>query len=446
MMRLPFLAALLAALPASSISAQHLQGRIAAPAAFNAWLVLQQARGASFNPIDSVRTGPSGDFNFPQKLFATGFYRLALHDTDYVDLILDHREPLVNLAFDSIPLRDHLQVVTSDENKRYWEYNYVARETQAVRTATNAQRIKLLPTDTTALAALDSVDRRAMNMQADYLDQLAANAPQSYFAKVLRVDKALAGIRGLGANAVARACNFSDPGLMHASVYDRGVMAYLQNLNIQDEKQIAPGADSLVALASGDTACKAYMVEHLVDLFATYGPQSALEHVINTYVVPFGNSAAIPPSLKAKVDALMKLAVGHTAPDISLNDHGTTVALSSLVHPNRYTAIFFYSSTCEHCHAQMPQLKIDRMRYRAKGFDVVGIALDVDSADFIKSISENGIPWKCFSEFNGWGAKSAKAFLVSATPTFFLLDDKMKIVAKPTDADELAKTLADLYK
>ena len=248
----------------------------------------------------------------------------------------------------------------------------------------------------------------------------------------------------MGAQAVARACNFSDPDLMHASVYDRGVMAYLQNMDIRDESQIAPGADSLVAFASADTACRAYMVEHLVDLFATYGPQSTLEHVINTYVLPSGT--AIPASLKAKVDALMKLAVGHIAPEISLNDHGSPVALSSMVKPNRYTAIFFYSSTCEHCHAQLPQLKIDRMRYHAKGFDVVGIALDVDSADFLKCIRENGIPWRCFSEFNGWGARSAKAFMVNGTPSFFLLDDRMKIVAKPTDADALAQTLADLFK
>lgn len=446
MMCLPLFASILAALLAAPLSAQDLQGRISVPSAFNNWLVLQQAMGASFMPIDSVRTGQKGDFSFPQKQFATGFYRLAIHDSDFVDIILDNREPAVNLIFDSIPLRDNLHVESSDENKRLWEYNYVAKETQAVRTATTARRMKLQPTDTAGLAALDNMDRRAINIQTNYLDQLAANAPHSYFAKMLRVDKALAGIQGLGAKAVARACNFSDPELLHAPVYDRGIMAYLQNSNIQDEKQIAPAADSLVALASSDTACRAYMVEHLVDLFATYGPQSALEHVINTYVLPFGSSSAIPPRLKAKVDALMKLAVGHTAPDISLNDHGTPVALSSMVKPNRYTAIFFYSSTCEHCHAQLPQLKIDRMRYGNKGFDVVGIALDVDSTDFLKCISENGIPWKCFSEFNGWGAKSAKAFMVSATPTFFLLDDQMKIVAKPTDAEELAKSLSELCK
>ena len=173
MMRCLLPASLFAVLLAPPTSAQQLQGRIAAPSASNAWLVLQQARGVAFVPADSVRTGPQGDFSFPQKHFATGFYRLAIHDTDFVDIILDHREPMVNLDFDGIPLKEHLHVIASDENKRHWEYNYVARETQAVLKATTAQRMKLLPSDTAGLAALDSVDRRAMNMQTGSLPRAA---------------------------------------------------------------------------------------------------------------------------------------------------------------------------------------------------------------------------------------------------------------------------------
>ena len=168
--------------------------------------------------------------------------------------------------------------------------------------------------------------------------------------------------------------------------------------------------------------------------------------MIDFYVVPFGDSSVIAPELRAKVDALMQVSVGRTAPDILLNDRGTITALSKLVEANRYTALFFYSSTCDHCHAQMPSLKIDRRKYLPKGFNVIGIALDVDSADFLRSIEENAIPWKCYSEFNGWGATSAKTYQVKATPTFYLLDGNMKIVAKPGDADELGSRLKNLYK
>ena len=83
--------------------------------------------------------------------------------------------------------------------------------------------------------------------------------------------------------------------------------------------------------------------------------------------------------------------------------------------------------------------------YQKRGFDVIGIALDVDSTDFLRSIRENAIPWRCYSEFNGWGSKAAQAFQVKATPALFLLDRAMKIVAKPTDAEELRQILKELY-
>jgi len=245
---------------------------------------------------------------------------------------------------------------------------------------------------------------------------------------------------------VAEVCNFSDPEILRSTVYDKCVMAFLQNLNAVNEVQFAVAADTLMMLASGNEECKDYMLEHLIDLFSTYGPESALQHVIDRYAISYGGVSTLAPAVRAKVESLLRVSVGRVAPDVELNDHGKMRQLSDLVKASRYTALFFYSSTCEHCHAQIPALKADRSKYMSKRFNVIGIALDVDSVDFLKSIEENAIPWKCYSEFNGWGSKAAQAFQVKATPTFFLLDERMKIVAKPQDADELGQILKGLYE
>lgn len=409
-------------------------------------LLLSQERGDSFRAVDSVRIQPNGRFLFPGAFNATGFYRLAIADTDAVDIILDPREPKVVLSFDSLPLAAHLHVDTSDENQRLHEFNFVSKETQAVVEGTARQRQFLRPGDTTALAQLKQVEDRAWAMKEHYLDQLVAHAPDSYFAKVLGADKALRNAARRTPADVAAVFNFSDPALMRSSVYDRAVMTYLQNLQARHEDQFASAADSLLRLASGNSDCRMYMLGHLVDLFSTYGPASVLQHVLDRYVVPLGNDPALDPRTRAEVDRLLQLSVGKTAPDITLDDHGRQLLLSKLVRENRYTALFFYSSTCEHCHAQMPLLEADLVKYKHRGFAVIGIALDVDSTEFLKSIRENAIPWACFSEFNGWGASSAKAFMVKATPSFFLLDDHLRIVAKPQDAEELGRTLSTLLQ
>ncbi len=441
----PALSCLLVGLPLFS-AAQQLSGHVNVPAASGQVVSISRAQGEAFVPVDSIHIDANGDFAFPQHFNNTGFYRLTFKEGDHLDIILNPKEPRVELTFDSIPLSEHYQVSASDENQRLREFNFVAKETQAVRAASTAKRRMLMPVDTAAINALNRIEQRAVDMQAEYLDQLADHAPESYFAKILRVDKALADIRGKGARAVAEACDFSDPSILHAQVYDRAIMAYLQNLNISAEQQFAAATDSLVTLASRNPECRAYMVEHLLDLFAAYGPQVAVDHIIARYASPGSDSFVPTPALQAKVDAMLQLAIGHFAPNIRLGADEGAPWLADLVRANKYTAVFFYSSTCSHCQAQMPVLKADRLKYKANGFDVIGMALDTDSAEFRAAIHDYAIPWKCFSEFNGWGASAAKEFMVKATPTLFLLNSRMEIVAKPTDAEELGKVLAGLYK
>ncbi|MEO8733806.1 MAG: TlpA disulfide reductase family protein, partial [Flavobacteriales bacterium] len=349
-----------------------------------------------------------------------------------------------DLEFDSIPLQDHIHVRTSDENKRLWEYKYISRETQAVASAVYQQELQLDPSDTVQLAALDSLGKRAADRKTHYLNELTARALSSYFSKVIQADAAVVNSSGKGPMAVALAFDFSDPSLMRSSSYDKAVMAFLRNLNAIDEDQFSAAADTLMDLADKNVECHAYMLDHLVDIFSTYGPEAALQHVIDRYVAPAGDSSSIDPALRKKVAALLKVSVGGKGPEERMDDRGTIVPLSNIVKASTYTALFFYSSTCSHCEAQMPTLKTDYEHYRAKGFQVVGIALDADSADFLTSIKENAIPWKCYSHFIGWGEPAAKDYMVKATPTFYLLDPRMLIVAKPTDAEELGKKLKEL--
>lgn len=431
---------------ATGLSAQRLQGTFDPPALAGQRIVLLATRGSHHVSLDSTAIGRDGTFAFHAPLNAAGFYQLAVHDSDRVDLILDPREPLVDVAFSGLPLQRNIRIVTSDENKRLWEYKLVSRESQAIEAAAAQEKRQLQPTDVQRLAELDSTVARAQRMRTGHFARLLQGAPDSYFARVVRADLAVEAAQEQGPMAVARAFDFSAPPLLRTSVYDKAVMTFLRNVNVVSPDQFMVASDTLMALAAPDPECRAYMLDHLIELFSTYGPDMALQYLIDRYVAPAGSSAGIDPALRSRVDALLKVAVGATAPDIALNDGGRQQPLSSIVRQGRYTALFFYSSTCDHCHAQMPGVKQDYATFHAQGFEVVGIALDADSIEFSTSIRENAIPWRCYSEFNGWGSTAAKAFQVKATPTFFLLDDRMRIVAKPYDAEELAQELRAWFK
>lgn len=423
------------------VRAQQLRGRMDFPGSAGGYVVLFATRGEQHVPLDSVRIGRNGAFAFPAPFRSTGFYELAVHDSDRVDIILDPREPLVDVEFAGLPLQRHITVRTSDENKRLWEYKLVSRETQAVEATVAAEKRKLQPDDLHQLRALDSTLARAQRMRAGHLDRLLRAAPGSYFAQVVSADKALDNVREMGPMAVADVFDFGSPALLHASVYDKAVMTFLRNVNAVTEEQFVVACDSLMQRAGKDPECKGYMLDHLIGLFATYGPDMAVQHLVDRYVVPSGSSANVAPELRAKVEELMKLSVGAIAPDIVLPSAAGPMPLAPVLARNKYTALFFYSSTCDHCHAQMPGLKEDYDAYHGKGFEVIGIALDADSTEFGASIRDNAIPWPCYSEFNGWGSQAAKAYQVRSTPTFFLIDAQRRIVAKPYNADDLGRQL-----
>lgn len=425
-------------------TAQQIRGEIQ-PDVGGRVLKLYQARGADMISFDSTVVGDGGGFAFAKPVDATGYYQLAINDSDRVNIVLDRREPVVDLRFSGQPLEDHMEVRVSLENKRLQQLQYVMAETNAILASVRDQKAMLGVYDTLQLQALERVQQRALDTRAGFLDELAKDSASSYFARTYVVDRALGQTRGNGPMAVAAVFDFSDPELMRAAVYDQAIMAFLQNLNARKESQFVLASDTLMQLAKGNRETRAYMLEHLIDLFSTYGPEMALQHLLDRYVAP-GDTTELPAHLMDKVRNLMALSVGRIAPDVELPGPGPQVTIGKLVGKNRYTALFFYSSTCEHCHAQLPGLKADWAAYKSKGFDVIGIALDVDSTDFRKTIRDNAIPWGSYSEFNGWGSKAARAYHVQGTPSFFLLDQQMKIVAKPRDAGELGEILEELFR
>ena len=423
--------------------AQPLSAVIAAPNVAGRWCVLFATRGSTHFAVDSVLINADGAFTFASdRSVGAGFYQLAVNDSDRVDLILDGMERTVVLAFSGLPLQDHVTVLQSAENQRLWRYKAASRETQAIQEAVAREKNALDPLDHRQISALDSVERVAVRYKDRVLQELVAEDPTSYFAKVVRKGAAIDSSVLVGPLAIAAVFDFSDLTLLHSSIYDKAVMAFLQSINVVSEEQMSNAADTLLGLSSQNADCEAYMIEHLVDLFSAYGPQSTLQHLVDDYLA--GERPRIPMSmeLRGKVARLLQVSIGAKGPDVSLKDTlGKFTPLSTLLNDHKFGALFFYSSTCDHCHAQMPGLNRIYAEYHVKGLEILGIALDDARTDFRPAILQRGLKFPCFSEFSGWGSQAATAYEVKATPTLILLDGQLHILAKPYDTQALEEEL-----
>ncbi|MGV3637020.1 MAG: TlpA family protein disulfide reductase [Flavobacteriales bacterium] len=437
-------ASLLLVAPAS---AQIVKGTFERPLPASV-VVLYATTGSEHPAIDSTGIQEDGTFSFPQRELPAGFYQLGINGDDRIDLVVDPADPVVELAFHGTPLQRNINVIRSADNQRMWAYKNVSRAGQDAIQNIKNERANASPLDTALLRSLDRREAEQRKLMRDALDSLSAIDPNGQFARAVQVDRALDAAIPLGPSAIRKAFDFSDPWTLRSNAYSKATVVYLQNTRFDNEYAFHRACDTLLIEASRDTSCWRYMRYQLVDIFTTYGPDEVAQYLVDTYVV--GEGSRVPPEaeLVAIAAAQLRMVIGAPAPEARLASPGgsDSTALSSLWGRSAYTALFFYSSTCDHCHAQMPGLRALYDEMKRPFFNLIGIALDANEEEFRTTIVEERLNWPCYSSLIGWGEPAAKAFNVKATPSLFVVDRQGRIAAKPMNHEELRSFLLEKRK
>lgn len=427
---------LLACLATLFAAGQQLTVTLGFPVADGLLVKIMGTLGADRHALDSARVDAQGRALFPGPWPGSGFYQVMLPDSDRVDFIIDMREPKISLVFSGTPLQEHMHVMTSEENKRLWEYKLLSREAQAIQAAIRQERAGLDGMAVERLRELDSLERRAQAVQVNQLTRLTGADPKGYFARAVGAGRIVE--NAVTADDILTRFNFSDADMLRSAVYPKAVMAAIQKQPMYSEDSFLAAADTVLGRAKSCGECYTYTLGFLIDLFDQYGPEMVLQGIVEKHVLNADPEPELPLRLQARVESLRKVAVGAMAPNVTLPVPGEdSVSIASMAVRSSFLTLMFYSSTCDHCHEQMPGLQNALNTFGGKGFKAIGIALDPDSAEFDKCIKDHAITWPCYAEFQGWGSPAAKAFQVKATPSFIVLDRSMRIVAKPKDAADL---------
>jgi thiol-disulfide isomerase/thioredoxin len=182
--------------------------------------------------------------------------------------------------------------------------------------------------------------------------------------------------------------------------------------------------------------------------FYESGMETISTYIIDNYVN--GESCGdgeVNNIIKSTAESIQRLSLGATPPNIVGTDaKGNSVDLLAMAKKNKYTLVIFWSSWCEHCKGEAPEVKQSYDQWHAKGFEILGYSVDTQKSLFDTALAERGFTFPNICGMKQWDSPAAKDYRVTKTPAFYLIDKNGKIVLKPKGIREVNAFLAKNLK
>ena len=140
-----------------------------------------------------------------------------------------------------------------------------------------------------------------------------------------------------------------------------------------------------------------------------------------------------------KIQAM--LAEGSKFPDFSEKD-AAGKPLSIANYKGKVVLLDFWATWCPPCRAELPNVIKTYDAYHNKGFEIIGISLDKDSAKLASFTKEQNMTWGQYFDGLMWQNKLASKYGITSIPATFLLDGQGTIIGKDLRGEDLDKAVA----
>lgn len=434
------------------IYSQHtVQGELQPPENYP-WMILYQLHGTKQNYVayDSIK---NGKFSIAiAKGRPAGIYRLVydIKNQLFVDFIYENED--VKLIFNPENPNQNIHFLVSDENKLYQKY---LQESQPIQKQMDS--LQVLYFKTTDRKKQESI---SIAYQKNYLiltglqnkfDSSSTGRLSNHFIKastrynsktlIINSDAYLSSVKKHFFDYI----DFNDPNLSNSTFINDKINDFIFYLNTSDDKktqtQLYKSAIAIVLdkIKSNQRLSKDIQ-EGLIYAFTKQENIVIVNYLLNYYL-------QLPKELQnaSFIDDIrgqLKTAIGMIVPNIIWSRQGINYNLHGL-SGYQYYIVVFWSSTCSHCLKEMP-IFYDFIKDK-KEVKVIAVGLENDMS---KSGWENQINnYRNFINVYGenkWKNKFARSYGVNATPSFFILDSKKKVLAKPDDVEEMKDYFAKI--
>ena len=426
----------------SVLEAQTIKGKLNIKRQTNKQVDLYRTEGKYKYKVDSTKVLTDGSFTFKYKKHLKGFYKLTLgNENNIVDVILNPSEPVVSLAFSQIRLEKGIEVIQSNENKAYWEFKKEDSTVQSKIKNLKKQRGQFKSQANEA--KVNEMTNKIIKLEKElfnFVQTVINKYPTTFFSKTK--------IASLSKTPKDKATyfddlDFSNESFIRSDVYATRFQDYIIKHSGHTEVGYYNAVDDIMKKSKVNEKVFEFALYNLLDGFYGSGLEDVATYIMEEYF--YGEACGeieINDLLRSKADLIKNLQIGNTPPDFTIkNNYGADVNLKNTCANNKYTVIMFWATHCPHCMRDLPGFVPVYNEYKSKGLEVIGVALDVNQTKWKNTIEEKGFNWKNVSQFGNYKSPVCIDYKINKTPTWFILDSSMKIIAKPKGKQEILRFL-----
>ena len=108
--------------------------------------------------------------------------------------------------------------------------------------------------------------------------------------------------------------------------------------------------------------------------------------------------------------------------------------------------VVFWASEYKVCEEDLPQLRAMYNKDRAKGFEIIGVCLDMQKASVKPYLTQHGMSWPQIYQPGGLGSPMAMGYGVISLPTMFLVNADGVVVSRNATVQDVKTALPALLK
>lgn len=424
-------------------------------------VLLASYYGDRFSIVDSLRSS-SGSFLFMlseespagvYRLFFSDEYQGVRSENHFVEFIYNREDLNLNVSVDEqgpVPSFE-----SSTENQVYLEFMAFQLAYEDLLSELYPHLSGAEPEDERTVRAAQNYEE-LQERRSNFMDSLNLLYPELYATRIMSAFRSpmVSGSLTHGERIEELKQHFfdlapiEDAGLLYAPVYPFRIVDYLSLYRVdtlsmeEQEEAFMEAVDQIMMYVPPQPELYPFIFDFLLQGFELLGMEQVQVHLTENYMDKSCESD-MTELVKARMEGYRKMKVGALAPDFTVRDsEGQSYTLSEMSSP--YTLVMFWSSTCGHCREMMPRLKQLYLENPRPEFEVLAISIDSSATLYESYITEDPMPWISVYESQGWQGLLASRYQIYATPSFFLVDRKRTILARPATVRQLQRSLQKL--